>query len=224
MLTDTEQNVVRWLRQEKVATMLQLRQHFHVSHMTVVRALKKHGYFSSYNHNGMYYVLHDLPQFDDWGLWSWRDIRFSQAGTLQNTVLRLVEQSPAGRTTQELATRLLVDVAHLLSRLVRQRRLTQQALAGRHVVYLAADPEPAQQQWLQRQQLPVAPAALAGRVGLPAGVAAASVIDILRQMILAPDGRPDLWTRQLKARGVPVAERDVRRVIEHYALEKKRRS
>ena len=123
-----------------------------------------------------------------------------------------------------MATRLLVHVAHLLSRLVRQRRLTQQALAGRHVVYLAADPERAQPQWLQRQQLPVAPAALAGRVGLPAGVAAASVIDILRQMILAPDGRPDLWTRQLKARGVPVAERDVRRVIEHYALEKKRRS
>jgi len=223
MLTETEQNVVRWLKQSKVATMRQMRQHFHVSHMTIVRALKKHGYFTSYNHNAMYYVLRDMPQFDDWGLWSWRDVRFSQAGTLQYSVVQLVEQSPAGRTTHELAARLLVDVGHLLSRLVRQRRLTQQALAARQVVYLAADPAHAQQQWQQRQQL-LAAATATRRVGLPAGVAAAQVIDILRQMILAPDGRPDLWTRQLKTRGVSVAEADVRRVIEHYALEKKRPS
>lgn len=224
MLTKTEQDVVRWLRQEKVATMLQLRRHFQVSHMTITRALKKHGYFSSYNHNGMYYVLHDVPQFDDWGLWSWRDFRFSRAGTLKNTVLRLVEQSPAGHTTKELATRLLVDVAHVLSRLVREQQLTQRVLAGRYVVYLSVDPQLAREQWLQRQQLPVALAPLANRVGLPEGVAAAQVIEILRQMIIAPDGRPDLWARQLKSRGVSVAEGDVQRVIAHYALEKKRPS
>jgi hypothetical protein len=222
MFTETEQNVVRWLRQKKVATMRDLRRHFQVSHMTVVRALKKHGYFSSYNQNGMYYVLHDVPRFDDWGLWSWRNSHFSNAGTLKDTVLRLVEQSPAGRTTSELATRLLVDVAHLLSGLVRQQRLTQRVIAGRHVVYLASDPERAREQWVQRQQLPVALGPPKSRVGLPAGVEAAQVIQILRQMIVAPNGRPDLWTRQLKSRGVSVAEADVRRVIAHYALEKKR--
>jgi hypothetical protein len=58
---------------------------------------------------------------------------------------------------------------------------------------------------------------------LPAGAAAADVIEILRQMILTPGGRPDLWARQLKARGVQVAAGDVQRVLEHYALEKKRR-
>lgn len=223
MLTKCEQDLVKWLRQVKVADMLQMRKQFQVSHMTVVRALKKHGYFSSYNHNGKFYVLRDVPQFDQWGLWSWRDVRFSQAGTLNNSVLRLVEQAPAGYTTQELTARLLVDVAHLLSRLVRERRLSQQALAGRHVVYLAANPERARSQWQQRQQLPAAPDATR-RVGLPVGVEAGRVIDILRQMIAAPDGRPELWARQLKTRGVPVSEAEVGRVIEHYALEKKRPS
>ena len=137
--------------------------------MTVVRALKKQGYVSSYNLNGKYYVLG--------------------------------------------------DVAHLLSRLVREGRISEHRLAGRQVVYLAAEPGRAQQQWQQRQQLPVAPA-LAGRVGLPDGVAAGRVIDILRQMIVVPGGRPALWTRQLKARGVTVAEEDVRRVSEHYGLKK----
>jgi hypothetical protein len=191
--------------------------------MTVARALKKHGYFSSYNHNGKFYVLRGVPRFDDWGLWSWRDVRFSQAGTLLNTVVQLVEQAPAGCTTRELAARLFVDVAHLLSRLVRERRLSEQALGGRHVVYLASDPQRARSQWQQRGQLPVA-AVATGRVGLPAGVAAGRVIDILRQMIAAPDGRPDLWARQLKTRGVSVSEAEVRCVIEHYALGKKRPS
>jgi len=222
MLTDREQNVVRWLRQQKVATMRQIREHWDISHMTVVRALNKHGYFTSYNYNSAYYVLHEVPQFDDWGLWSFREIRFSQAGTLQNTLAVLVEQSPAGRTTHELAARLHVEVGHLLSRLVRDRRLTRQALAGRQVVYLAADPQQCQQQWQLRQREWTERAA-AGRVGLPAGAAAADVIEILRQMILTPGGRPDLWARQLKARGVQVAAGDVQRVLEHYALEKKRR-
>jgi len=221
VLTETEQNIVRWLRREKVATMQQLRGQFHVSHMTVVRALMKEGYLSSYNHNGKYYVLRDLPRFDDWGLWSWRDVRFSRAGTLRDTVLGCVEQSPAGCTTRELAARLLVDVAHLLSRLVREGRISEQRLAGRQVVYLAAAPGRTQPQWQQRQRLPVAPLPV-GRVGLPAGVAAQRVIDILRQMIVAPDGRPDLWARQLKARGVAITQEDMRRVIEHYGLKKKR--
>jgi hypothetical protein len=223
MLTETELQIVRWLRREKVATMPQLQGQFSVSHMTVVRALKKQGYLSSYNHNGKYYVLGDVPAFDDWGLWSWRDVRFSRAGTLCDTVLGRVEQSPAGCTTVELAARLLVDVAHLLSRLVREGRISEHQLAGRQVVYLAAEPDRARQQWLTRQRLPVAPA-LGGRVGLPDGVAAGRVIEILRQMVIAPSGRPSLWTRQLKARGVTVAEEDVRRVIEHYGLKKKRRS
>ena len=223
MLTETEQVIVRWLRRAKVATMPQLRGQFRVSHMTVVRALKKTGYLSSYNHNGKFYVLRDVPTFDDWGLWSWRDARFSQAGTLRETVVARVEQSPAGCTTQELAARLLVDVAHLLSQLVREGRIGERRLAGRQVVYLAAEPGRAQQQWQQRQQPAVASLPV-GRVGLPAGVTAPRVIDILRQMVVAPDGRPDLWTRQLKARGVAVTEDDVRRVIDHYGLKKKRPS
>jgi hypothetical protein len=191
--------------------------------MTVARALTKHGYFSSYNHNGKFYVLRDVPQFDEWGLWSWRDVRFSEQGTLIKTAVYLVDQAPAGYTTEELTARLLVDVAHLLSRLVRERRISQQALRGRHVVYLSANSDRARSQWKQRQQLPMA-SVMKGRVGLPAGIAASQVIDILRQMIVAPEGRPELWARQLKTRGLPASANEVQRVIEHYALEKKRPS
>jgi hypothetical protein len=69
--------------------MKQLRHQFQISHMTVVRALKKFGYFASYNHNASYYVLWDVPQFDDWGLWAYRDVRFSRYRTLPATIVAL---------------------------------------------------------------------------------------------------------------------------------------
>jgi hypothetical protein len=221
MLTKAEEAIVLWMRRVKVTTMQQMRERFDVSHMTVVRALNKHGYYSSYNHNGKFYVLRDVPHFDEWGLWSWRDVRFSQAGTLISTTVHLVDQAPAGYTTQELTTRLLVDVAHLLSRLVRERKLSEKALGGRHVVYLSSNSDRARSQWEQRQQLPIAPVSQR-RVGLPVGIDSQRVIDILRQIITAPEGRPDLWARQLKTHGVPASASEVQRVMEHYALEKKR--
>jgi len=57
MLTCGEQKVIGWLRKATVATMKQIRHQFRISHMTVVRALKKAGYYASYNYNAAYYVL-----------------------------------------------------------------------------------------------------------------------------------------------------------------------
>ena len=78
--------------------MRQLQHQFQVCHMTVFRALKKSGYHTSYNHNAGYYTLAGLPQFDDWGLWAYRDVRFSRAGTLLETLVALVTQATAGLT------------------------------------------------------------------------------------------------------------------------------
>ena len=46
-LTRTETSVVQRLRRKRVANMKTLCEQLDVSHMTVVRALKKYGYFSS---------------------------------------------------------------------------------------------------------------------------------------------------------------------------------
>jgi len=221
MLTERERKLVDWLKKRKVATMKHMRHQFQLSHMTVVRALKKYGYFTSYNHNAAYYSLHDVPQFDPWGLWAYRDIRFSKFGTLTNTVVALVERAPAGMTTTELQERLQTQVANLLCRLVQQGRLTQKTLTRRQVVYLAADLEQADRQYQKRQEIPTLAAEPPDR--LPPNLAADQVIHILRQMVLAPDAPPQGLARQLARREVAVTAGQVRQVIEHYGLEKKRR-
>jgi hypothetical protein len=221
MLTKKEQKLVDGLRKRKVATMRHLQHQFQVSHMTVFRALKKEGYHTSYNRNAAYYTLADVPEFDDWGLWAYRDIRFSRFRSLPDTLVALVEKAPAGLTCGEFEERLQTQVANLLSRLVRDGRLQRQRLPGRQVVYLSPEPQQGPRQWEQRQQQLRAVAAVT-QAGLPAGCSAALVIDVLRQMILAPDDDPPSWARQLKAQGRPVTAKQVRRVQHHYALEKKR--
>lgn len=223
MLTDREQKLVNWLRTRKVATMQHLQHQFQVCHMTVFRALKKVGYHTSYNRNAGYYTLADVPKFDDWGLWAYRDVRFSRAGTLLETLVALATQAPAGLTVGELEERLQTPVANLLSRLVQHGRLQRQVLRGRHVVYLSPEAEHGRRQWEQRQQ-DLRAAAAGTATALPAGCPAPLVIDVLRQMILTPDDGPAQWARQLQAQGRQVTAGQVRQVQEHYALEKKRRN
>jgi len=220
MLTERQQKLVNWLRKKTVATMRQLRYQFRLSHMTVVRALSKYGYYTSYNCNAAYYTLCDVPQFDDWGLWTYRQIRFSRYGTLTHTIVALVENAPAGLTVRELEERLQTKAANLLCRLVHDGRIGQQTLRGRQQVYLTADPKQADRQYQQRQQPHRQPVTL--DAGLPEGCSAAEVIEVLRQMILSPADRPDQLARKAQRLGVHVTAGRVRQVIDHYAPEKKR--
>jgi len=202
--------------------MRHLQHQFQVCHMSVFRALKKYGYHTSYNHNAGYYTLADVPQFDDWGLWAYRDVRFSRWGTLPDTLVALVQQAPAGLAASELEERLQTAVANLLARLVQHGRLQRQPLPGHRVVYLAAAAEASRQQWEQRQQQ-LSAAAVKQAAALPAGCPALVVIAVLRQMILGPEESPEQVARRLRTEGLGVTARQVRQVREYYALEKKRR-
>ena len=222
MLTEGEQRVIAWLRKATVATMKQIRHQFHISHMTVVRALKKFGYYASYNHNASYYVLRDVPEFDDWGLWAYRDIRFSRYRTLLATIVAVVEKAPAGLTVPELEQRLATKAGNVVCRLVSRGGVRRERLAGRHVVYLASDPEVGSQQ-LERRQRQLPEAAAPGAAELPSRCSPVDVIEVLRAVIVTSDDDPDRMARRLQAGGTRITAGQVRRVLAHYGVEKKRR-
>jgi hypothetical protein len=222
MLTGGEQGVIAWLRKTTVASMKQIRHQLRISHMTVVRALKKFGYYASYNHNASYYVLRDVPEFDGWGLWAHRDVRFSRYRTLPATIVAVVEKAPAGLTVPELDQRLQTKTGNVVSRLVNHGRVQRERLASRHVVYLASDPEVHTQQ-LERRQRQLQEEAAPGAAELPSRCSAADVIKVLRAMILTSDDDPGRLARRLQAGGTRITAGQVRRVLEHYGVEKKRR-
>jgi len=223
-LTPAEQSVVQRLQRLGVATMRALCGSLHCCHMTVVRALKKSGYYNSFNANAAYYTLPQTPVFDDQGLWFHRRIGFSRHGNLLDTLVTLVETSPAGCTVPELEARLSTPVANLLCRLGREGRVAV-AHSGRHALYLAADPAQQRGQQTQRQSQTPTPAAPVPAVAvgpaLPARVSALEVIALLTLLIQEPDASVSTLVRRLQRRGHRLTASQIRHIQAFYELQKK---
>jgi len=143
--------LARLLRDQKVATMPQLKNALGTSvTFTVLRKLAPLGYRSSYSHCGTYYTLDSIAQYDERGLWSYRDIHFSRQGTLLNTAATLVTNAPAGYFTNELDSVVQRATKDALRHLVQQDRLSRRELAGRYL-YCAKERQRRQAQWAARQ-------------------------------------------------------------------------
>lgn len=64
--------------------------------------LKQWRAYTSYNHNGKYYTLPQVPQFNRHGLWRYKDVAFSKHGNLKKTIIHTVTASPAGLSGRQL--------------------------------------------------------------------------------------------------------------------------
>lgn len=184
------------------------------SRTSVFRRLKPLGYLTSFTHAGRYYTLPDVPQFDALGLWHYRDVGFSRAGSLKATLLKLVDASPAGRTHRELQELLRVRAHNELLDLVRAKKLRREAVAARGALYVSADKARASEQFERRLQSAAQP------VMPVSGV----VIEVLLELVHAAtvEAKPGEVAQRLSARGVRVTVEQVREVFERYELGRKK--
>jgi len=58
--------------------------------------------YTSYNRNGKYYTLPQVPNFNQHGLWRYKEVAFSKQGNLKKTIIHLVTASPAGLSGRQL--------------------------------------------------------------------------------------------------------------------------
>lgn len=184
------------------------------SRTSVFRRLKVMGYFSSFTHRGRYYTLREVPQFDSFGLWRYRDVGFSEAGSLKATVREMVHSSPAGRTHRELQSLLGVRAHNELLDLTRTQELRREALKARGSVYVSADKALASEQIARRLQ-----------AGTAAGIPQSSlVVEVLLELLDAAtvDSTPSEVAQRLIARGVASTTDQVRQVFHRYKLGRKK--
>lgn len=106
---------------------------------TARRRLKEWGVLNSYNQNGRYYALPDVPEFDGNGLWHRRGVFFSQYGNLKQTVVELVRRSQAGLDAGEMRSLLGLDPRSFLSAFAKHPQLRREKTRGRFVYY-CSDP------------------------------------------------------------------------------------
>jgi len=216
-LTPSEARVLDFCKRRPVFTLEQLGSGLRLAPITIRRAVKTHGYFTSFNHNSSYYTLAERPRFDANGLWFYRSIGFSCHRTLTRTLVVLVQDAAAGATPEELALLLLTPVSNLLATLARQQQVARRRL-GHRVVYLSCDPHQQEQQWQQRHTdtapRPSTPA-------LPADMPLTTVLPLLAELIRSPNHPLDKIARTLGCRGLNVSPSGVQAVVAFYQLEKK---
>lgn len=184
------------------------------SRMSVFRRMKDVGYLSSYTHTCRYYTLRDIPQFDSFGLWHYRNVGFSRAGTLKGAVVDIVDSSPTGRTPRELQELLRVRVNNALLDLVHVGKVRRESPGGERSLYLSADEARASKQLSRRLQM----SATEGRPS------SSLVIEVLLELLDATtvDAAPAEVARRLIARGVDATTDQVRQVFERYELGRKK--
>jgi len=218
-LTTTEAEIVQQLRAERIAQWTALAEQIGCSTKTVQRALAKVGYFCSLNHNATFVTVKDTPRFDHYGLWTYQTVCFSQHGNLPQTLHRLVEQSPAGSTVEELEQRVGTRVHNHVSQLIRQGRLAR-VFQGRRVVYLAAEPRRRETQQQARRQSEPTPAPRISGGDVPPGLDAVTVIHVLLRLLDSPTASVASVARGLQARGRSVRADQIRQILDFYGLKK----
>ena len=183
------------------------------SRMSVYRRLRDRAYLASYTHAGGYYTLPEIPRFDEDGLWLYRDIGCSRAGTLKNTVAHLVEIGEAGRTHRELQQLLRVRLHNTLLSLVREERIGRQRLESMYL-YLSVEAERASHQVAARREL----LASSRKVALP--LAPSVLIEVLVEVIQTARlcVTPTEVAKRLAVRGVAVTPEQVDQLFHRYEL------
>jgi hypothetical protein len=126
-------------RRRKILTLDEVARLIHRTVHTARRKLKVWKTHHSYNQNGRYYTLPDVPEFDTNGLWRWRGVFFSRYGTLHRTLIELVHRSEAGLNASEIGSLLGLNPRSFLSAFANDPQLERTKTQG-CFVYYAADP------------------------------------------------------------------------------------
>lgn len=206
--SDVKQRLSQLFRQQPCWLIDPLSKEINYSTVSLRRFLSQIGYLSSFTHNGKWYTLKSIPRFSREGLWFYRDIGFSRAGSLTNTLVALIDTSPAGMTAEQLGKKLRCRCHSVLVGLCRRGRIQRQR-QGRAHIYLSAD---VKQSEIQLKAIsPQVPTLL------PAEIA----VLVLAEFIGKPTSGPDQLARRVSSKaGVSIAPEQISALFAKYGIKK----
>jgi predicted transcriptional regulator len=142
-----------FIRRKKIVTLDELARSLRCSKRTVQRRLAQLKTIRSYNRNGQYYTLEDIPKFDTNGLWHFRETYFSRFGNLTQTFVQLVHASKAGLTSHEAGDLIGLRPSSFLWNVHNHPEVKRQKHQGKYV-YFAFEPSRHEEQLKNRLTMP----------------------------------------------------------------------
>lgn len=194
-------------RRRKILTLGEVAELIHSSIHTARRRLKQWQALTSYNQNGRYYALPEVPEFDGDGLWRCRGVFFSRYGNLKQTLVELIARSQAGLDAGEMGSLLGLDPRSFLSAFADHPRIKREKTRGRFVYYCAERSVYAEQQ--QRR------GALSARGAQPTPHEA---IAILVEKIKRPDLSNEALSRRLRKQKLRVEPETIENLFVRHGL------
>lgn len=143
-------------KSDKVITVEKLVKLLECSVPSVRNRLKLWETYTSYNHNGKYYTLPDIPEFNQFGIWNYKDIRFSKSGNLGNTLVNLVRTVENGLSANEIGEILGLSPRSFLSHFKSLPGIYREKQQGKYI-YFSGDCEIRKLQIQKRGELISAP-------------------------------------------------------------------
>lgn len=213
-VTYSRQKVVEEFYQHRVLTKKRLMELIGCSSMTLWRILKEYGYLASYNFNSKYYTLLDIPQFNKYGIWSYRNIRFSKYGSLTDTITGLVQQSISGLSMRELQGLLSINVKQVISNISKEGKITRRKYRG-IFIYFDPDEQHMEEQITRRQEM------MKNELERLVVPEPEKTIAVLVELIPKIMAKPRQIARRLSRKGMKIKTSEVQRIIEYYQLRKK---
>jgi len=216
---DSHRRLIRLFKRSMIAELPTLERALGTtSRTTVYRALSALGYLTSASHASRFYTLEDIPAFDADGLWRHGGVLFSKDRTLRQTIVRVVESAPTGRTHGELRELLRLRVQDTLSDLTKDEMIDRVRIE-RRFVYVNIEQAVAQAQIARRKEVHAKAASQALRP--------AAVLEVLLELIHGAGAwvASKVVSKRLQARGVDVTPEQVEGLYrEHGIVEKGRHS
>lgn len=200
-------------KKEKVMTIDHLSSILNCCNRTVQRRLVEWHTYTSYNHNGKYYTLPTIPKFDKKGLWSYKGIFFSKNGNLKQTIVWLINNSPAGLSVIEASDLLKVSLSSFLSQEQNLQQLQREKMNNRFV-YFSSNEKTFFKQKQKRQKDDLSKK-------LTRLCTDAETIIILVERIKHPDLSIEQLTMRINRKGHKIKKEAINHLFKYHGLEKK---
>ncbi len=205
-----ETDVLKKFQRIKVLTIGQVVKLLKSSVITARRHLKKWRAYTSFNHNGRYYTLPGIPQFDKNGIWKYQTILFSKYGNLKQTIIQLISQSDKGLSAKEIAQVVKIPSnSSVVSQLQNAPGIRREKHQGRFIYFSSEHETYEKQKGVLYQP---------EKVKLPSD---AEAVQILVEYIKHPDIGIDELSKRASQQGNVIDPAVIRNFLEYHDLLKK---
>jgi hypothetical protein len=138
---EKENKTIKLFKRKKTMTVQELSMLMDCSIPTIRKRLTQWRVYTSYNKNGRYYVMPEIPKFDKTGLWNHRDIRFSRFGTLKQTVIQLVKTSEKGLSASDVGVLVGLNPRSFMLQFRDIPEILREKIEGKYIYFSATNTE-----------------------------------------------------------------------------------